>query len=173
MLNPSAIHIFVYGTLKPGYAAYDRLCAGRTIAEVPTIVPGSLYHLPLGYPAITLETHLDIQLDQLQTPDQSRQVDPSQPNVTGVKHWVQGYCLSFRDPQILETLDDYEHHDWDDLLQVCPHHPHGNDYSRIQKTVYTPSGQVFGPAWVYAMTLDQIDRLQGKFVSSGVWQGGS
>lgn len=161
-MNPFDINIFVYGTLKPGYAAYDRLCAGQTIAEIPAIMPGYLYHLRLGYPAIALEACLETQLDR-------SPLNQSQPKTTVPKSCVQGYCLTFRDPRILDKLDEYEKHDWEDLLQVCPDHPQGNDYSRVQEKIYTPSGQLFGPAWVYAMTLEQIDRLKGRLIHSGTW----
>ena len=50
----SKIKIFVYGTLKPGEVNYHRYCAGRLVEEKPAIASGLLFHLSLGYPAMTL-----------------------------------------------------------------------------------------------------------------------
>ncbi|MCU0548625.1 MAG: gamma-glutamylcyclotransferase [Leptolyngbya sp. Prado105] len=75
------IRVFVYGTLKPGESNYY-LCAERVISTQSAIVHASLYHLPLGYPAIV----------------------PGD----GITH---GYLLMFYDAEILEILDEYEQHD--------------------------------------------------------------
>jgi gamma-glutamylcyclotransferase (GGCT)/AIG2-like uncharacterized protein YtfP len=47
--------LFVYGTLKPGEAAFTSFCQPFVQALCPAIAPGRLYHLPMGYPAMTLE----------------------------------------------------------------------------------------------------------------------
>jgi len=49
------VPLFVYGTLKPGEAAFDTYCACVRIQQVAAWVAGRLYHLPQGYPALTLE----------------------------------------------------------------------------------------------------------------------
>ncbi|MEB3295319.1 MAG: gamma-glutamylcyclotransferase [Synechococcales bacterium] len=153
---PQPIAIFVYGTLKPGFPAYEPLC-GRYPHEVqPAIALGRLYHLPLGFPAMTLESGR-----------------------------VKGYCLTFRDPQILPLLDDYEQHDWQDLLKISPQHPWGNEYERSRLTLYSPLnaqlgkicaepledclGDPLGEAWVYIMTREKIQRLQGRWIPNGKW----
>lgn len=76
------VHIFVYGTLKPGEVAYDQLCRPHVLEAHAAIVPGRLYHLPQGYPALTTEPG-----------------------------WVQGYCLALADLSILARLDEFEDYD--------------------------------------------------------------
>lgn len=73
------IQVFVYGTLKPGEINYQRYCAGRGVEAIEAIALGQLYHLSLGYPAMTA----GIQKTQK----------------------IKGYVLSFTDPKILDDLD--------------------------------------------------------------------
>jgi gamma-glutamylcyclotransferase (GGCT)/AIG2-like uncharacterized protein YtfP len=47
--------VFVYGTLKPGEMGFRRFCEPYMIDHQEAQSPGRLYHLPLGYPALTLE----------------------------------------------------------------------------------------------------------------------
>jgi gamma-glutamylcyclotransferase (GGCT)/AIG2-like uncharacterized protein YtfP len=72
------IKIFVYGSLKPDEFNYF-VCADRVVSVEAAIAYGSLFHLPLGYPAMTLGT----------VP-------------------IQGYILTFTDAEILLLLDDFE-----------------------------------------------------------------
>jgi gamma-glutamylcyclotransferase (GGCT)/AIG2-like uncharacterized protein YtfP len=76
------LKVFVYGTLKPGEANYQRYCAGRVVEAKRAIAFGQLYDLPLGYPAMT--------------PGNSP---------------IQGFVLTFADPAILSDLDDLEDYD--------------------------------------------------------------
>ncbi|MEL6382427.1 MAG: gamma-glutamylcyclotransferase family protein [Cyanobacteria bacterium J06626_18] len=48
------IQVFVYGTLKPGEAYYAEYCEPYVVEAVPAIAQGHLFHLPMGYPAMTL-----------------------------------------------------------------------------------------------------------------------
>jgi gamma-glutamylcyclotransferase (GGCT)/AIG2-like uncharacterized protein YtfP len=48
------VRVFVYGTLKPGEANYQRYCAGKVVDAERTSVLGKLFALPMGYPAMTL-----------------------------------------------------------------------------------------------------------------------
>ena len=73
------IHIFVYGTLKPGECNYQRYCVDRVVQERLAIAEGQLFDLSLGYPAMT--------------PGEG---------------WVWGVVLSFGDPSIFEDLDRLE-----------------------------------------------------------------
>jgi gamma-glutamylcyclotransferase (GGCT)/AIG2-like uncharacterized protein YtfP len=74
-----AIKVFVYGTLKPGEANYHRYCQGKIITQTPAYTFGSLYSLPLGYPAMTKG-----------------------------KNRVWGFLLEFGDSEILRSLDRLE-----------------------------------------------------------------
>jgi gamma-glutamylcyclotransferase (GGCT)/AIG2-like uncharacterized protein YtfP len=76
------INVFVYGTLKPGEANYQKYCTGKVVEARRAIAPGKLYALPMGYPAMTLGDGK-----------------------------VHGYLLSFADEGILTALDDLEDYD--------------------------------------------------------------
>jgi gamma-glutamylcyclotransferase (GGCT)/AIG2-like uncharacterized protein YtfP len=73
------LKVFVYGTLKPGESNYQRLCAGKVVEEERAIAYGTLFSLPVGYPAMTSGD----------TP-------------------IQGYLLTFAGPDILSALDRLE-----------------------------------------------------------------
>jgi gamma-glutamylcyclotransferase (GGCT)/AIG2-like uncharacterized protein YtfP len=77
----SIVRVFVYGTLKPGESNYQTYCQGKTITEIQAYTKGQLYHLPAGYPAITVGTNK-----------------------------VQGYLLSFRNSKIVISLDCLENY---------------------------------------------------------------
>jgi gamma-glutamylcyclotransferase (GGCT)/AIG2-like uncharacterized protein YtfP len=76
------LQVFVYGTLKPGEANYERYCRGLVLKSEAAIVVGQLYALPIGYPAMTSGNSL-----------------------------VHGYLLSFNDPMVLRQLDELEGYD--------------------------------------------------------------
>lgn len=71
--------LFAYGTLKPGERAFDEFCAPYLVASQPGLAMGRLYHLPLGYPAMTVDTG-----------------------------WVQGMLLTFSSAACLRAIDDFE-----------------------------------------------------------------
>jgi gamma-glutamylcyclotransferase (GGCT)/AIG2-like uncharacterized protein YtfP len=74
------LHIFVYGTLKPGEANFEIYCGNRVINSQRAYVYGELYDLPaLGYPGLL---HGNSQ--------------------------VHGFVLSFDSPTILPKLDELE-----------------------------------------------------------------
>lgn len=83
MLN--IVNLFVYGTLKPGEANYQRYCASKVLEAKRAIAFGKLFALPLGYPAMTLG-----------------------------ENPVQGFLLSFPDDSAilrhLDWLEDYDPH---------------------------------------------------------------
>ncbi|MBV8885292.1 MAG: gamma-glutamylcyclotransferase [Chroococcidiopsidaceae cyanobacterium CP_BM_RX_35] len=70
------VKVFVYGTLKPGEANYQRYCAGLVIETQRAITFGQLFALPFGYPAMTLGDHL-----------------------------IYGFLFSFSDAAVLHHLD--------------------------------------------------------------------
>jgi gamma-glutamylcyclotransferase (GGCT)/AIG2-like uncharacterized protein YtfP len=72
----AGVQVFVYGTLKPGEANYQEYCADHVIAIERAVVPGKLFALPMGYPAMTIG-----------------------------EEKVQGYLLSFTSSDILIALD--------------------------------------------------------------------
>lgn len=71
--------VFVYGTLKPGEENYQRYCAGKTLNEQQAIALGTLFDLPLGYPALT---------------------EGNSP--------IEGVVLTFAESSILKVLDELE-----------------------------------------------------------------
>ena len=48
---PDTVDLFVYGTLKRGFANHRRFCA-RAAKIRPAAIVGTLYQLPVGYPAV-------------------------------------------------------------------------------------------------------------------------
>jgi gamma-glutamylcyclotransferase (GGCT)/AIG2-like uncharacterized protein YtfP len=73
------LSVFVYGTLKPGHVNYQAYCQGYVQEALVAQVHGKLFHLCLGYPAMTRGTE-----------------------------WVKGYLLRLRNPSLLRQLDDLE-----------------------------------------------------------------
>ncbi|WP_051358072.1 gamma-glutamylcyclotransferase family protein [Rubidibacter lacunae] len=73
------LHVFVYGTLKPGGANYATYCAGKAIVVGRAHIIGQLYDLPLGYPAAI---------------------------AAGGR--IEGYLLAFAHPTSLADLDELE-----------------------------------------------------------------
>ncbi|MGL5080256.1 MAG: gamma-glutamylcyclotransferase family protein [Microcoleaceae cyanobacterium] len=73
------IHVFVYGTLKPGEINYQRYCAHRQVQSQSAIAQGRLFNLSLGYPAMTQGEAI-----------------------------IQGVVLTFTDRQLLTELDELE-----------------------------------------------------------------
>lgn len=70
------LKVFVYGTLQPGEVNFPRYCAPHHPHIEKALIPGKLYQLPVGYPALTPEPG-----------------------------WVEGYLLQFADPGVLVNLD--------------------------------------------------------------------
>lgn len=75
------LKIFVYGTLQPGEANFPHYCQPHSPQIETAFIPGKLYHLPVGYPALTLGAG-----------------------------WVEGCLLSFEDPEVLKKLDELENY---------------------------------------------------------------
>jgi gamma-glutamylcyclotransferase (GGCT)/AIG2-like uncharacterized protein YtfP len=73
------LRLFVYGTLKPGEANFDRYCR-TAISAQPAWVQGQLYALNLGYPGLVL----------------------------GGSELVVGVLLEFADPGVLAAIDELE-----------------------------------------------------------------
>ncbi|MGE9290015.1 MAG: gamma-glutamylcyclotransferase family protein [Puniceicoccales bacterium] len=75
------LRVFVYGTLKPGGFYWPRFCEGKVEQWVPARVRGSVYHLPVGYPA----AHFDRN-----------------------EGWIEGVVLELSDVAALRGLDSLE-----------------------------------------------------------------
>lgn len=159
MLKPCSINmatgmdpvsIFVYGTLKPGEANYDRYCKGRVISETPAIALGYLYALPVGYPAmVAVDRAAELLVEHRSLPP---------------KAMVWGYRLQFRESACLRLLDELE--------DYCPQRsPHENEYYRRSAPLFTPDHQALGKAWVYLMEPQRVRRMAGRLVQ-GQWTGG-
>ena len=80
-INP--LTVFVYGTLKPGYANHNRYCRDRLLKIQPAQVQGALFDLPLGYPGMAKG-----------------------------EQWVQGFILTLKEDGTtlsdLDALEDYD-----------------------------------------------------------------
>lgn len=73
------LSVFVYGTLKPGEAAYRQYCEPYVVSATSAWVRGHLFHLPQGYPALTEGDR-----------------------------WVEGTVLSFQDERAIAHIDAFE-----------------------------------------------------------------
>jgi gamma-glutamylcyclotransferase (GGCT)/AIG2-like uncharacterized protein YtfP len=77
------LYVFVYGTLKPGAANFDRYCGNKVVTSHRAYIYGDLYYLPVcGYPGAI--------------------------HGTGQ---VCGFVISFNDATILQDLDELEDYD--------------------------------------------------------------
>ncbi|MBE8968730.1 gamma-glutamylcyclotransferase [Nostocales cyanobacterium LEGE 12452] len=77
---------------------------------------------------------------------------------------VYGYLLSFSNPKILNKLDVLE--DYQPNRQTPE-----NLYNRKIIEVYEPQSLSLGWAWVYLMTLEQVEQLGGFLQPGGWWSG--
>ncbi|MEH2155661.1 gamma-glutamylcyclotransferase family protein [Nostoc sp.] len=77
---------------------------------------------------------------------------------------VYGYLLSFSNPKILNELDVLE--DYQPNRQMPE-----NLYNRQIIEVYEPQSLSYSWAWVYLMTLQQVDQLGGFLQADGWWSG--
>ncbi len=127
------IDIFVYGTLKPGEKNYQFYCEGKVIQETPAYTWGHLYNLPLGYPAMTEGNNK-----------------------------IEGYLLTFDNPNILASLDELEDYHPE-------RSPESNEYYRQQVPVYSLADDFLGSAWSYFMSLEKIRQLQGISLDTSYW----
>jgi gamma-glutamylcyclotransferase (GGCT)/AIG2-like uncharacterized protein YtfP len=70
------LQVFVYGTLKPGERSFEDYCKPHLVAHQAALTPGRIYHLPMGYPALTLEDG-----------------------------WVKGVLMTFASSAVFERID--------------------------------------------------------------------
>ncbi|WP_204138039.1 gamma-glutamylcyclotransferase [Halomicronema sp. CCY15110] len=74
--------LFVYGTLKPDESAYANYCAPHVMRAEVALMQGQLFHLPQGYPAMTVGDR-----------------------------WVTGALLTLRDEAAIAHIDQFEDYD--------------------------------------------------------------
>lgn len=86
------------------------------------------------------------------------------PAMTLGESTVQGFVLTFSAPDILSILDTLEDYNPNRT-------PEQNEYHRQQIEIYNLTRQVIGLAWVYLMTLEQVQQLEGILIPSGWWNG--
>ncbi|MCF2145132.1 gamma-glutamylcyclotransferase [Desmonostoc muscorum LEGE 12446] len=86
------------------------------------------------------------------------------PAMTPGDSQVYGYLLSFANPMILNQLDVLE--DYHPTRQMSE-----NLYGRKTIEVYQGEWLSLGWAWVYLMSLEQVDKLGGVLQPDGWWSG--
>lgn len=136
--------IFVYGTLKPGNAAYQKFCQQWQPQCQAAIVHGRLYHLPIGYPALVISATAQV---------------------------VHGWLLTFSNSDILLLLDQYEQHDPEKMAQYYPGVLLSETaYQRTLVNTLSPDHAAMAQAHAYTMTHTQTQLLQGQHIPSGNWE---
>ncbi|CAA9259214.1 MAG: hypothetical protein AVDCRST_MAG77-2595 [uncultured Chloroflexi bacterium] len=85
------------------------------------------------------------------------------PAMTEGAGWVHGFVLRFEDPAALAALDELEGY-------VPGRSETENEYYRAEVETYTPEQQSLGPAWVYLMTTEQVQRFGGQMLQGGCWR---
>ena len=129
------VKVFVYGTLKPGESNYKNYCQGKTITEIKAYTRGQLYHLPFGYPGMTEGNQK-----------------------------IEGYLLSFNEPNILIDLDRLENYQETRSAKL-------NDYYRQQVPIYNLYDEFIDRAWCYFMTKEKVTEFGGELLKDNCWYG--
>jgi gamma-glutamylcyclotransferase (GGCT)/AIG2-like uncharacterized protein YtfP len=127
------IRVFVYGTLKPGEANYQEYCVGKVAFHSKAYTYGYLYHLPVGYPGMTEG-----------------------------RNKVRGVLLTFKNPNILNSLDDLEGYQENRAF-------HLNEYYRQLVPIFSLNDRPLGKAWTYLMSLEKVIKFKGVSIDSGCW----
>lgn len=157
---PRAV-VFVYGTLKRGFANHERFCRGLLDAEEAT-ARGRLYDLPAGYPALAVPKedvrttgtadYLTDATTQTRLEDEQL-MEPLEPG----NGWdrIHGELFTFGDPaDRFPALDALEGFD-----------PRGFSlYRRVLVPVRPVEGERSIPAWAYA-----VDEPSGVYLPRGRW----
>jgi len=132
--------VFVYGTLKKGFAIHDRIFAGCNIKITPAWTYDELYDL--GYfPAL---------LERSGNPDLSG---------TDGNNKVYGELIEFDDIEILRKIDRLEgYRNKDNSF---------NFYERREIQVFTEKDEF--TAWAYYLSDETIAEVGGILIKSGIW----
>jgi gamma-glutamylcyclotransferase (GGCT)/AIG2-like uncharacterized protein YtfP len=161
------LRLFVYGSLKRGYANHQRFCRGVHSMEDAEIA-GSLFQMPTGYPVLRFPKGLilargsgDLRAD-LETQQRlcehlaAAKGSPSQPP-SPAGNRVHGSLMTFSDPiRRLRAIDGLE--------EFRP--GRRSRYERVLIQVYSRIAQSQETAWTYiAGDLSP----QGKRIPTGKW----
>ncbi|MGH3086141.1 MAG: gamma-glutamylcyclotransferase family protein [Rubrobacteraceae bacterium] len=145
--------LFVYGTLKRGFPAHERVFQGENeVAEA--FVRGELYDLPAGYPALIVPKKdiLAFGTDDRRS-DAKAQAERVFPpgEAPGPEESVHGEIILFGDPErTLSSLDEFEGFD-----------PDGESlYLRALLPAWTASGKP-RLVWTYVVNSPAGTRLPG------------
>jgi gamma-glutamylcyclotransferase (GGCT)/AIG2-like uncharacterized protein YtfP len=144
--TPTALHLFVYGTLKRGGRYHERFCRGVRSVE-SAIVRGRIYVLPVGYPVLTVSAasilargSVDPLADVATQANTFAQELTVPPDERGDCDDVRGEILVFDDPEErLPRIDELE-----------GFRPSGASlYIRVLLTVCRERDARLVPAWAY------------------------
>ncbi len=140
--------VFVYGTLKPG-EVNDWVYRQYAVQARPAVAQGHLYHLPLGYPALT----------------------EGGDRVYGVLlRFEKSAKLPNQLPDILPILDAFEQHDPEAFQRQAPGAVLSDcQYQRRAIAVMDEQGNSLGTAWVYSIAEAQVQRMGGVRLPRGIW----
>lgn len=155
------LRVFVYGTLKRGFHNHERLCQSA-VACIPATAWGRLYHLPAGYPALSIPDSLALARGTVDPLADTRTQEVCKPAAVPLPEgdWgtVYGEVLEFDDPaSALPPLD------W--LEGFTPGEQ--SLYDRVLIPVQCRNTWI--SAWAYVMTTIR----QGIRVPDGNWTKGA
>jgi gamma-glutamylcyclotransferase (GGCT)/AIG2-like uncharacterized protein YtfP len=133
--------IFVYGTLIPGGFYWQQFVSAKATTTAPAMVRGHLFYLPhKGYPALVC-AH-----------DESQVSSP----------WVHGFLHRFERRTHVLALDALEGYSPENK-------PTDNEYQRCFVHAFDSNKEPLGPVWTYEMSIEQVNRDQGKLIADGKW----
>jgi gamma-glutamylcyclotransferase (GGCT)/AIG2-like uncharacterized protein YtfP len=84
------------------------------------------------------------------------------PGMVAGKGWVKGYLLSFTDEAVLADLDRLEDYQRDRPSQ-------DNEYQREWVEVFDEDERSQGFAWAYFMSVENVKRYGGTWITDGEW----
>jgi gamma-glutamylcyclotransferase (GGCT)/AIG2-like uncharacterized protein YtfP len=153
----STLALFVYGTLMRGQANHRRFCTGA-LSIRPATVRATLYHLPAGYPAITVDPRevlargsADIVRDL--TIDLGEQEEVDEAAAGSQNGLVHGEVIRFDDGVArLAAIDRLE-----------GFRPGGGLYDRVLVRAYVEGAAL--PVWTYVQS-----RPRGTRLPEGRWR---
>ncbi len=149
--EPSALALFVYGTLKKGFPAHERFFEGDAKIE-DAVVRGSLFALPAGYPALAVPSG-DIlaagTANSLADAEKQCRTYLARREAPASYETIRGEIVRFDDPErVLPALDAFEGFE-----------PEGESlYLRVLIPAWTSSGEP-SVVWAYIMGPPSGERL--------------